>query len=185
VDADRFDALVRSISFASRRSALGGLLGSGLTLFLAQVGVEQVAAKKCKPGRKRCNGRCIPEKDCCRDLDCAKGATCRNGDCKCPGKHGKVCRNKCVNLAKDGDNCGECGNACITGQCVNGACKCAEAAHCPGDCLCATRVDGEFPNNGACQSGVRENDTCNEDRDCPFRSFCRLVGNECAKPCRV
>jgi hypothetical protein len=97
---------------------------------------------------------------------------------KCKGGK-KKCGKTCVDLETDGNNCGFCGDACATGACVHGACTCEGAEDCIEGCLCAARVEG----GDACQSGVDSTDTCNEDADCPFGSFCRLVGNDCSIPC--
>jgi hypothetical protein len=157
LDADRFDAFVRSLPFAvPRRIALGGLLGAGLAAFLTRFEIEDAVARKKRRKKKRKK--------------------------RCKGRFKKRCGKKCVNLATDGNNCGACGNACISGACVHGACTCFGAIECPDGCLCASRAEG---GPDACQSGVAQNDTCNEDADCPFRSFCRNVGNECALPCLV
>ncbi|MGH2617473.1 MAG: hypothetical protein ACRDJC_19740 [Thermomicrobiales bacterium] len=155
MDADRFDAFVRSLPVIARRTALGSLLGAGLAALHTRFESEDTAARKKRRKKKR-------KKKC-------KG-----------GK--KKCGKKCVNLATDGNNCGVCGNACKSGACVHGACTCQGAIECPDGCLCASRAEG---GPDACQSGVDQTDTCNEDADCPFRSFCRNVGNECALPCLV
>lgn len=113
--------------------------------------------------------------------DAADAGKRRRKKKKCKGGK-KKCGKKCVDLATDGNHCGVCGNACATGACIHGACTCVNGDECPEGCLCASREE-DLPDG--CQSGVDTTDTCNEDADCPFGSFCRGVGNQCSIPCFV
>jgi hypothetical protein len=46
MDADRFDALVRSLPAVPRRTALGGVLGAGLAALLTQLETDDAVAKR-------------------------------------------------------------------------------------------------------------------------------------------
>ena len=41
-------------------------------------------------GQKKCNGKCIPIADCCKDEECEGGKTCSDGQCACGD--GEPCR---------------------------------------------------------------------------------------------
>jgi hypothetical protein len=96
----------------------------------------------CPAGSYRCSGMCT---DLMTDsancgacgLDCGEGRVCATGTCivSIPGgqlgivvpagcSHGEVsCDGNCVNVSIDQDNCGSCGDACISGvPCTNGQC---------------------------------------------------------------
>jgi hypothetical protein len=134
LDADHFDAMVRSLSsFASRRGALAGVMGSALGLLTREVATE---AKKRRRKKKR-NSR--SPKDCqadCVGRVCGPNScgteTC--GDCgPCKNCQGGACFNK-VN----GTGCGVC-EECQSGQCVPKANEtdCGENKICQGgQCLC-------------------------------------------------
>src|SRR5215213_8927440 len=120
MDADRFDALSRSLTDAlSRRAALASLLGSSLGL----VGLAETEAKKpCPPCKKRKNAKCKKNKP--------DGTTCAGGTCK---------SGRCVAVANPpGDPCpGQtlCDGVCIpTGQCCTRADWQAGKLCCSGDC---------------------------------------------------
>src|SRR5215207_1857345 len=104
MDADRFDALSRSLTDArSRRGALASLLGATLGL----VGLDRTEAKKtCPPCKKRKKGKCKKNKP---DGTACPGGTCRGGVCQplvnsspvdsspgdpCPGQ--KLCNGVCI-----------------------------------------------------------------------------------------
>ena len=190
MDTDRFDALARQVCTGrSRRGLLRTLLGSGLA-FAGAAGGELLTAearkrrrkkkKSCKGGKKRCGKACIPSGNCCKDSDCGGGGTCDDGTCDCPDAK-TLCGGSCVDLATDAANCGACGNACDTGECVHGACICVEPGDCNG-CVCALGIEGDT----ACAGGLTA-DGCTLDEDCPLGSFCRdtIGGTFCSVPCPV
>jgi hypothetical protein len=79
MDADRFDALSRSLTASgSRRHALaaflGGVLGSAVGAALIE---EATAKKRCSPCKKRKQGKCkkVPNGTACA------GGTCQSGHC--------------------------------------------------------------------------------------------------------
>jgi hypothetical protein len=79
MDADRFDALSRSLTASgSRRQAvaafLGGVLGSAVGAALIE---EATAKKRCSPCKKRKQGKCkkVPNGTACA------GGTCQSGHC--------------------------------------------------------------------------------------------------------
>src|SRR5215216_3939360 len=103
MDADRFDALTRSIDVESRRAALRALGVLGVAGVVAHFGVPGTDAKKhhhhhhhhhrrrrrrrapavdpC-PNQKRCAGVCISKTDCCTSAECTTaGALCCDGQC--------------------------------------------------------------------------------------------------------
>jgi hypothetical protein len=168
VDSDRFDAFVRSLNvIAPRRAALVGALGTGISVLL----LEDVTArkkkrkkKKCKVDTKKCGKTCIPKTECCGGCDAEQ----------------ECCSGTCSDLVTDGANCGECGNACVTGGCVQGFCTCQSQEDCNG-CVCSLRLEDA---ETAC-SGDLTTHSCSVDADCPARSFCRdtINGGFCTEPC--
>jgi hypothetical protein len=93
MDADRFDALSRSLTaFGSRRHALaaflGGVLGSAVGAALIE---EATARKRCSPCKKRKQGKCKGKKP---DGTPCPGGTCQGGHCAAsplPGSMSPVC----------------------------------------------------------------------------------------------
>jgi hypothetical protein len=178
MDADRFDALVRSLSTTGSRRGLtrwlGGLTaGSLLAPLLAVAGAAK--PKKCKPkckgkqcGPDGCKGKCGK---CKQNESCTKG-----GKCKCvPDCTGKPCG------AGNG-----CGGACQSGSCsagkvcVRGACEGA----CPDTAtLCADEcVDTDTDNQhcGLCDRPCTGDLTCIAGTcDCASGVKC---GDECVDP---
>jgi hypothetical protein len=154
MDGSRFDAWTR------RRMSLatGGLLASfcGIGVF---AGVE---AKKCKGNKRKCGKKCISKKKCC--------GGCGEQTC---------CKGKCVDLATNPGNCGLCGNACASGECVHGVCTCTNFLEdCPQSmpCSCGVYVGG----GAACFGGFAG--PCDENDDCPIGSVC-MGNNLCSEPC--
>ena len=93
----------------------------------------------CFNGFKACQGRCIPDDQCCTSADCGSGGTCQSGTCICGGGS-KRCGNQCIPAA----NC--CGDSDCTGgrTCLSGSC----AFTCPtGDCPASCACWGALPNN--------------------------------------
>lgn len=123
MDADRFDAMVQSLTgIVTRRGIIRALAGLGLTgTFGTLPGLLESRAKKgkkkkkCK-GKKTCGGTCIPKANCCTDNNCISGQICVQG-------------------------------RCVTGQgtCLSGANFCANGnSLCSGgDCQCYTTMDNE------------------------------------------
>jgi hypothetical protein len=154
MDGSRFDAWTR------RRMSLatGGLLAS----FLGTGVFAGVEAKKCKGNKRKCGKKCISKKKCC--------GGCGEQTC---------CKGKCVDLATNPGNCGLCGNACASGECVHGACTCTNFFDdCPQGvgCSCGLYVGG----GTVCFS--TPDGQCAENDDCPIGSVCLLNG-QCSGPC--
>lgn len=106
----------------------------------------------CDVGRKICNGACIPEMECCTEVDCPPGAACEAGACVCsPGQH--LCTDGCAEDASPlscGTACEPCpepkgGSAeCVDGECVP-ACPGGQKV-CLGECIAEDRsCEGECP----------------------------------------
>lgn len=87
LDAERFDALVRSLDLRAPRRAALGVLGGGLGGLLTRLGVDHTEAKKrkkkkkCKGKKRKCGKKCIPKSKCCKDSNCGDGLQCCNGAC--------------------------------------------------------------------------------------------------------
>ena len=108
----RLDALARALAGGmTRRSALAVLAG------IAAVALpgEDISAKK----RKRRCRKDSPPGQCCRK---------KGGEITCACKEGREsCSDACVDLRRDPDHCGACGNPCpINESCVDGACVCGD-----------------------------------------------------------
>jgi hypothetical protein len=182
VDADRFDALIQSLAVPSRRAALHGLLGGGVAALLALLSTDDSAAKKCRKKKRKCQGKCIPKKHCCKDSECADGRVCTKGACACLGSQ-VICDDACVDLATDPAHCGVCDRVCSTGTCVHGACSCDGEDECPPGCpSCIDRVEG----GGGCNAGsLNLSQPCQTDDDCAVGSFCGVINVDpfCTNPC--
>jgi hypothetical protein len=167
LDADHFDAMVRSLSSsASRRGALAGVMGGALGLLTREVGT---AAKKRRKKKKRVPPPPVPpppegcQADCvgrvCGPNSCGTG-TC--GDCgPCKNCQGGACFDK-VN----GTACGGVCEECQSGQCVPKATgtDCGENKICQGgQCVCpADRTCRDIccPSNQACGRFGQNNFQC-------------------------
>ncbi len=113
-------------------------------LFLFSFGIigslSSDQAPSCPKGMTLCNGtHCTDlksdESACgsCGNI-CAPGYTCINGTCVClAGKASNetclcttgniLCNGTCIDKAFDDNNCGKCGNACVSGSfCSEGTC---------------------------------------------------------------
>lgn len=150
LDADRFDALVRTLDRAlPRRTTRRWFPGAVLFAITALAAVEGAEARrKVRRRRKRCRGT------------------------------RKKCGGQCVNVASSAANCGACGVACPSGQCIHGACVCESSTECPGSCQCSPRRQGL----SACRSAIADQ-PCDDDGDCPLRSFCLANFDQCSAPC--
>jgi hypothetical protein len=119
MDADRFDALARSlIGTGSRRHALVLALSGVLTVLLAR---EHAAAhdlfKKCKKKSGKQKKACVKKakKHAAQHTD--ESPTCETGFTRCG--------DACVNTQNDPQQCGRCGVRCpgsATGRCAAGKC---------------------------------------------------------------
>src|SRR4029079_17902604 len=107
------------------------------------------------------NGRCLSEDEADR---VASG--CAGGEVFCAREDGY-----CADLQTNSLNCGACGNACLVGDCVGGACgggglqNCAPPLSVCGDAC--VDLTSDSINCGAC--GV----TCGADDIC-LQGMCRL-----------
>jgi hypothetical protein len=120
MDADRFDALSRSLSDAcSRRGVLASLLGATLGL----VGLDRTEAKKkCPPCKKRKNGKCKKNKP---DGTACPGGACQRGVCQptpapedpCPGQ--RLCDGACIPT----NQCCTAADCPAGYQCCSGVCS--------------------------------------------------------------
>lgn len=151
LNTQQFAAAVRAVDgAASRRTSLGAALAAGFAALLSRFAADDAAGRKKRRKKKKCKG----------------------GTTKC----GKTC----FDLATNGANCGACGNACLTGECVHGACICATSEDCADGCFCKKSAQGAF----ACASAPTE-DPCETDDDCPLGSYCLISNGEtCSVPCQ-
>ena len=154
MDADRFDALARSLTATgSRRRALTALGGSlGLLGLTHPNGVTAAKSGKCKPacgecekckkgdcdkkdGKKHCHkGKCKPKPD---GTACSGGRACQAGSCVCPSG-----REFC------GLGCGCCvPNAPISGA-LPGRHTCSASSECCGGGTCCNFDDPNVPREG-------------------------------------
>ena len=91
-------------------------------------------------------------RECRRDSQCCSRNCIRRGDdkvCGCPEGQ-RRCKDRCVNLQRNENHCGECFNRCAEGEeCVSGECQ--------GSCL---PFNGTCIANDQCCSGVCSNGNC-------------------------
>ena len=150
MDADRFDALARSLQLATPRRAALGAIGGGLAALLARLGIDESEAKKrkkhkkkkkkCKGNKKKCGKKCIPKSQCCKDSECGDQQFC--------------CQGACIDdvlCCTDAD----CGGNIYT--CEEGVCLCPDPSEVPCSanecCDPDTQVCEVTPDTSACQSG--------------------------------
>ena len=113
-------------------------------------------------------------RECRRDSQCCSKNCVRRGDnkvCGCPeGK--KRCGDRCVNLNRNENHCGECFNRCAPGEeCDHGVCGGGCTAN-GGDCSDPSECCGGFcDESGRCCSGE-----CTTDTDCCGDNICDSVG---------
>jgi hypothetical protein len=86
MEADRFDRIAQSL-VTKRRSVLSGLLALGFTALVPDLATNVAGAKKCKGGKKRCNGTCVSIKsdpNNCGACGTSCGSfPCYHGACGC------------------------------------------------------------------------------------------------------
>jgi hypothetical protein len=168
MDADRFDALARSLTAAgSRRRALAATLGMALSA-LNLTGPDSSAAGN--------SGKCQRQPNECET--CAKG--------KCRRKNGKkICKAGKIQPKAEGMACS--GGSCQNGQCISptgvvvtvpppsGGCPSGTAA-CPGGCV----DTGTDPRNcGNCGTRCQINASCEAGTCTCVRGVCSTVGSSC------
>ncbi|PSC76474.1 Prion-like-(Q N-rich) domain-bearing 25 isoform C [Micractinium conductrix] len=113
------------------------------------------------PGQKKCNGKCIPIADCCKDEECEGGKTCSDGQCACG----------------DGDR--QCGNACIPNE------RCCSDDDCGGGKICdpSTKKCRCPKGHGKCGETCIPRDRCCKDSDCDEGQACSPAG-KCKPRCK-
>lgn len=160
MEPNRFDVWIQTMAFAvPRRAVLGGALGVAFTALLARFGADDAMAKRKKKKRKK--------KKTCR------GAT--------PTKCGAAC----VNTRTNPGHCGDCDQACDTGElCLGGACfvpctegtsSCGTPPSCPGGGSCVNVGGQAVCANLAEDCEPHVVDSC-DGNPCP-------VGRACTKLC--
>lgn len=119
------------------------------------------------PGRDFIPQKCAPA---------AAGQTCKNGKCVCKPPLttcGKQCVDiKCVDIQKDPNNCGSCGNSCgAGGVCAGGKCITCTGANeilCSGGVCCDTTTHRCSTYGTACVPITTCTTTPPALEDCPF-----------------
>lgn len=155
MDGDQFDDLVRTLS--SRRSALGGLVGSGVAMLLRLAGPDQAAAHNPLPACRRI-------KDKRKRARCIRRARRHNATHQTPPPP-PPCTPNCAGKSCGSDGCsGSCGSCSGTTTCVGGTCQTTCTPNCAGkNCgsngcggSCGTCSGGQVcsnpANGGICQS---------------------------------
>jgi hypothetical protein len=142
MDADRFDAFVRSLRAVPRRTTIGALLGAGLSALTTAGSTSKIAAKKrrrkkknkknkkkgCPAGTKTCRGQCILPSVCCTNDDCGENQRCAGGGCESCLPQGTDCT--------DDDQC--CTGICdtYTNKCQQVRVNCESDLDCPNGRCC-------------------------------------------------
>lgn len=191
MDHERFDALTRLVAAsATRRAALGGLLGAGLAEFFGSAEARKrhkgqgKRRKRCTPKSKAktCAGRCgVVRNNCKKRVDC--------GPCACEPACG-VCRvcddrtGQCVpDPSQQGDECGAQGQVCQSdGTCRCDATSCAPCAACQADGRCGAPCEGVgcCDAAGVCQPGTTDAACGTQGGECATcTGFARCQGGAC------
>jgi hypothetical protein len=132
MDPNRFDALVRAAGRSprppSRRTLLRSLGGGALSALLVPAFLDEADArkkkkkpKKCKAGQKRCGAKCVPQTDCCKDVECDRvhREGCYQGRCGCGTSEIRDSKGYCGPFP----NCKSTGLICTSnGDCCSGRC---------------------------------------------------------------
>ena len=203
MDADRFDALVRSLSPGSSRRTVLTVVASGLLALSA----NDLAAKKKKKKGKKSRKKCNREKTPCGDECCDAGDGCFefedtafcytqcNPVCTSPQV---CCGEDCTDVTADPKNCRRCGTACAENEvCRFANCICdGPGCPAPGSTTprCCPSPDGVCcPSGKCCPAGehctedgrccLNGTHTCFNGLCCPDGSFCGAPG-ECLYPDR-
>jgi hypothetical protein len=124
MDAQRFDAWTRRLR--SRRSVLAGLAG-GLAAITHRVTADDVGAKSCSQGKKRCGKRCIAKRvPCCPPSKKRCGERCIPKRTPCCKADLKACGTRCIakSICCTHADCGE-RRLCVNGICIIGQGTCA------------------------------------------------------------
>lgn len=212
MDAERFDALTRSLSFeSSRRGVLSALTGSLVALELAAQESPAKKKKKKKPCplcRTRKKGKC---KGKVQDgTSCGTERECQGGTCVCTGsagcQPGEACQsNTCLCGANPGCNAVQ---RCEDGTCVTGIGTCEVGQDTCGTGLFSCQTNPEVPQEfcrcfTSAESGTRCGTTnpfpgqgcldpgCTSDADCATRHptingvFCTTSTSCCVTPKRL
>jgi hypothetical protein len=131
MDADRFDALVRSLSpVRSRRAVLSLAAGAVATLGLADSPVRAAHHRKktCPPGQKKCKKKCCKSGEVCANGKCVTGqGACATGSDSCAGTGTTFCKDAsgqhtclCFARLQGGTRCGILSGArSACDQCLN------------------------------------------------------------------
>jgi len=142
MDSSRFDALVRSWQWGSRRDSLRWLAVGALSGVVTRLGTDEAAAKKKKKRKKKQQSPASPSPQCvpnCIGKSCGDANGCGGTCTACPS--GQACQgSRCV--ANDCDQPCLGGHVCENGSCVcppglqecdqNWCGECCSRADCPG-----------------------------------------------------
>jgi hypothetical protein len=189
----RFDSLVKTLGSGDSRRGIMQTLGAGtLAAVFGRLGLQEDAEakkkgknkkkKKCKGNTRKCNGKCIPQDNCCVDGDCEDQKFCVGGQCEkvefqdCQTdsdcRPGEICQNgECVVQQE----CQDAGDCATNELCIGGECRCSfpnkpcGAACCPENQVCfdGQCVTGEGTCNATddvCSAGGSV--TCNGNSGC-------------------
>ena len=156
MDESRFDNLTRGVASArSRRTLLKSVLGliAGGAL-ASRAGVAE--AVSCRGGGDTCSR----SNQCCSGVcDTSNPDRALRNRCTCAAGQAN-CRNQCVDVMNDVDNCGACGNVCPK----------VSDNQCMGEAICAQGACGFVPLEAGtwCDDGnaCTQNDTCNGQGGC-------------------
>ena len=118
---------------------------------------------------------------------CSSPTACVNGMCQCAGSAGDggvfgLCSSggvsACVDLQRDPNNCGWCGNQCSSSTvCVSGRCQCASDSSDAG----VKTVCSQLPGVSVCVDLLHDPNNCGGcGRQCPAPSTCVNGGCSCA-----
>ena len=189
MDAERFDALTRTLGCTTRRRTLRLLAAGTLGGIVALLGHAPAEAS---------HGCHHVGKPCTRSSQCCTGARCQSGTCKCKAiyfKCGTIC---CLDgatcfplfggqvclpgLKAPGDRC----DPTLPGQCASGKCTCFVADP-PNGCICreadcaATQglcTDGADCCRGSC---IAASSTCGGSNG--SKRCCFVLGEVCVEDC--
>ncbi len=128
----------------------------------------------CFAGFRSCQGRCIPDDQCCTAAECGQSGSCQNGTCICTGET-RRCGNRCIPVA----------SCCTTADCTggktclsSGACALTcPSGQCPGTCDCTATVDNEADvcfSYGNPPTFVCDRPACDVHTDCGAGEQCLL-----------